>query len=692
MSSATDRAQTQRRRYVWNEQAAADRACVNGDQVAATRLRRNQAALQEADRISALNVASGANISWWRVLNIPATATRDAFETAYKGLVRVLHPDKTRSLEGNDKAAADDAIRKINKAQEEARAMYQRQADETERQRQREQRAAEHRERQRRVEEERQRRIEEEKRLAEEERKRRAELRRIQEERLRSLKQNATTNLIAHMQAGPMYVNINALEVAVREGETRLVDLSLLEQARQSHAAAKAEQHRASCESAGGPNIEQVTVCGHAVRCTPTSDEYFTVGTAPCRCGRDFWAVRSSGVTGTEPFSTCSTIVPVEEPVADQDEAGRAAEREYRAHTGLTLLQATEPPSVRPNQWSSTGKLCIGMKGMEGTSEKIMWQFYRKDSADGYNPGWHNYQPCPDTGTDSVRIVETLYQQHRYWSTAGGGAPNTGTRLVRSARFSYALDFIAGASSAGMQTNSQTQVQRQVRRVPFAQACKCARCTQPPPPPKAAPQPAPPMPPMPPPMSPGQGLRPPASNQFAEQLKAMLAVGDDGLPRLWHGENAPPSQGYTLHTVVGPAERGLVTGHLLESLGKNGAPVQFHKVQRVMNPHTWRQFVHSGDITLMFHGCKTLANETSIVQNGFRIDHCKSGGSNFGTWFAYVSSYSDGSFAFNDSQGWRHLFVCCVSKRQGKKDDNIMRVVGQGCAYPMWIVTYKHGA
>lgn len=136
------------------------------------------------------------------------------------------------------------------------------------------------------------------------------------------------------------------------------------------------------------------------------------------------------------------------------------------------------------------------MKGMEGT-EKIMWQFYRTDSADGYAPGWHNYQPCPETGTDSVRIVEMLYQQHRYWSTTGSAAPNTGTRLVRRARFSYALDFTTGASSEGVQTNSQTKVKRDVRRVPFAQACNCARCTQPQCPPKPV---APPTSTVPPPV------------------------------------------------------------------------------------------------------------------------------------------------------------------------------------------------
>lgn len=92
----------------------------------------------------------------------------------------------------------------------------------------------------------------------------------------------------------------------------------------------------------------------------------------------------------------------------------------------------------------------------------------------------------------------------------------------------------------------------------------------------------------------------------------------------------------------------------------------------------------------MFHGCKSLSNEKSIIENGFQIDRCRSGGTNYGTWFAYNSSYSDGSFALTDSSGWKHLFVCLVSRNGQRRDDETMRVVGQGAAYPQWLVVYRH--
>jgi hypothetical protein len=164
-------------------------------------------------------------------------------------------------------------------------------------------------------------------------------------------------------------------------------------------------------------------------------------------------------------------------------------------------------------------------------------------------------------------------------------------------------------------------------------------------------------------------------------LHDMIALGDNGLPR--HRQTSCIRGFY--HNTTG-AEFQLVTAHFLQTLGKSST---VHQVQRVMNPVIWRQLVQSGNVTFMFHGCKTEANEAAIVQQGFRVDLCKSGGSNFGTWFAYNSQYSDGNFAFNDANGWRHLFVCCVSKHQVKKDNPGMRVVGQGCAYPMWIVKYS---
>lgn len=96
-----------------------------------------------------------------------------------------------------------------------------------------------------------------------------------------------------------------------------------------------------------------------------------------------------------------------------------------------------------------------------------------------------------------------------------------------------------------------------------------------------------------------------------------------------------------------------------------------------------------GPDTIMFHGCKTLANESSIIAHGFQVKCCKSGGQQFGTWFAYGAEYSNNGYAYVDPQGIRHLFVCVVSSKHVVLDNPCMRVVGQGCAYPAWLLKYK---
>merc|ERR1719330_1008199 len=90
----------------------------------------------------------------------------------------------------------------------------------------------------------------------------------------------------------------------------------------------------------------------------------------------------------------------------------------------------------------------------------------------------------------------------------------------------------------------------------------------------------------------------------------------------------------------------------------------------------------------MFHGCRSLANEESIMAGGFNVSRCVSGGGGFGTWFAYNSSYSNSGYVLS-LEGTRHIFVCAVSDTKDVALDNsIMRVVGQDCAYPMWLLTY----
>lgn len=94
----------------------------------------------------------------------------------------------------------------------------------------------------------------------------------------------------------------------------------------------------------------------------------------------------------------------------------------------------------------------------------------------------------------------------------------------------------------------------------------------------------------------------------------------------------------------------------------------------------------------MFHGCKTAVNEASIMRDGFQVSVCTSGGRGFGTWFAYAAQYSNHGYTYvepvQSEAPLKHLFVCVVSYKHTVKDDHTMRVVGQGCAYPLWLVRY----
>jgi hypothetical protein len=93
----------------------------------------------------------------------------------------------------------------------------------------------------------------------------------------------------------------------------------------------------------------------------------------------------------------------------------------------------------------------------------------------------------------------------------------------------------------------------------------------------------------------------------------------------------------------------------------------------------------------MFHGCRSQENEDKILDHGFQVSQCVSGGANYGTWFAYNASYSDGGYAHVDSDGMKHLFLNIVSDAQVALEcADICRVVGQDCAYPVWLVRYLH--
>lgn len=138
---------------------------------------------------------------------------------------------------------------------------------------------------------------------------------------------------------------------------------------------------------------------------------------------------------------------------------------------------------------------------------------------------------------------------------------------------------------------------------------------------------------------------------------------------------------------TGSGEFKAVEAYFSSTLGARS--VTIHSIESVSGGGR-AKFRPGTERRIMFHGCKCLANETRIVATGFQVSSCVSGGANYGTWFAYNAAYSDSGFAFNDASGIRHMFVCVVSNAHVVMDTNAMRVVGQHCAYPRWIVKYTH--
>jgi len=131
-----------------------------------------------------------------------------------------------------------------------------------------------------------------------------------------------------------------------------------------------------------------------------------------------------------------------------------------------------------------------------------------------------------------------------------------------------------------------------------------------------------------------------------------------------------------------------VTTYFLSTLGL-GEDLEVKELRRLQNGKVLHRFACSGDVTLMFHGCRTPANEAKILQEGFKVRCCSSGGANYGTWFAYNARYSNSGFAFMDADGFMHMFICVVSYHYTVMDNAEMRVVGQDCAYPQWLIKYK---
>jgi len=136
------------------------------------------------------------------------------------------------------------------------------------------------------------------------------------------------------------------------------------------------------------------------------------------------------------------------------------------------------------------------------------------------------------------------------------------------------------------------------------------------------------------------------------------------------------------------AEFKAVTDYFLYTLGLGG-DIEVKELRRLGSAKALHRFACSGDVTLMFHGCKSAANEAKILQEGFKVRCCSSGGANYGTWFAYNARYSNSGFAFMDADGFMHMFICVVSYHYTVMDNSEMRVVGQDCAYPQWLIKYK---
>jgi hypothetical protein len=185
-------------------------------------------------------------------------------------------------------------------------------------------------------------------------------------------------------------------------------------------------------------------------------------------------------------------------------------------------------------------------------------------------------------------------------------------------------------------------------------------------------------------VNPGQ----PSCPQTHDQVISLSSPGTDCLPSCW--EKQRRGEAVVNHCTE---EYKAVTRYFLQTVGHSDYHVS--QLTRLQNTDVYMRYLaqrgcaRQGDETVMFHGCKSQGNEDGIRANGFQITRCISGGTNYGTWFAYNASYSDAGYAFPDSAGLVHIFVCVVCYTEVVRDDITMRVVGQDCAYPMWMLTYK---
>eukprot|EP00930_Biecheleria_cincta_P019005 TRINITY_DN14630_c0_g1_i1.p1 TRINITY_DN14630_c0_g1~~TRINITY_DN14630_c0_g1_i1.p1 ORF type:complete len:509 (-),score=71.33 TRINITY_DN14630_c0_g1_i1:272-1798(-) len=194
--------------------------------------------------------------------------------------------------------------------------------------------------------------------------------------------------------------------------------------------------------------------------------------------------------------------------------------------------------------------------------------------------------------------------------------------------------------------------------------------------------------------------QPPAAVEHSCVLKFAVPKAETGFPACWEPlacaslQRRVRSIGVAARRkVVSPSsqEYQAVTDYFNATVFAHGAGIQVQELVRLQNPHVYQHFRAGGELdTIMFHGCKSQFNEDSIIANGFQVKRCVSGGPEFGTWFAYGAAYSNNGYVFVDAEGVRHLFVCVVSPQHVVLDNSTMRVVGQGCAYPLWLLKYKY--
>lgn len=183
---------------------------------------------------------------------------------------------------------------------------------------------------------------------------------------------------------------------------------------------------------------------------------------------------------------------------------------------------------------------------------------------------------------------------------------------------------------------------------------------------------------------PPEGAGEPRAPKEHSIVAEMAAPGKHGAPCCWEaglGRNK-----IYRHVKHGCNEYEAVTGYFLRTVNRTCEIIDCIRLQ---NPNVHKQYDRQGGETIMFHGCGSGANEASIIDNGFQVTRCVSGGPGFGTWFAYDAAYSDAGYVFSDQSGLRHIFVCAVSYKHTVMDNVTMRVVGHGCAYPLWLLTYK---